>query len=279
MRSFSTVAAATLIPAALLSGTPAYATDSPTATATSTTGAASVSTTEPTPDSTEPTSSATATPSLDPNSCDDWDQREDDVVHATTSGLPGKKINADDSWHAYEVRIQSNSKEAVKDLVVRFRWDVEVYESQFDLPTGNPEDLDVQRMDATSGTWRDLPSEAIYRLDPELAPHTPLVIQFRFRLSKNFLKADPRPDGGDATLSIKVETIRPDPDWKGGAPGCLRNNTDAVFDIYPADSGTGDATGAATGSSPSLTLLAGAGAAVLAVGTVYAVRRRRTTHT
>jgi hypothetical protein len=298
-RSRRTVAAAALIPAALVSATTAYATESPTGTAT-------------------PTATASTYPDLCPNGVH-WDD-DPDLDPVIMPGLPDT-VSAGDGWHEYTIRVQNITLTTLKDIDVQLS--KEVHDFTPDMPNAYPSYVALQSRDRRSGEWRNVPFSSeepniitTHFATTDLAPATSLPIQLRFRVAEDFPVNREHSDA-IGSVTVGVRTYRPDPDGEGP---CTKASASKGLRVYEPGSGNGDATGSPaptsgspasasgspasasgspasasgsttpaddatpaggalteTGSSSGLALLAGAGGATLAVvgGAVYAVRRRR----
>ncbi|MEU1616377.1 hypothetical protein ABZ479_03630 [Streptomyces sp. NPDC005722] len=279
------VATAVLIPAALLSGATASATESPTATATATV------TTESTPAGTaEPTPGATVTPTTFRDPCPNGVHSER-VPYSVVQEQP-KGIKAGDGWHDYVVTVPNRGSTTMKDVSVTLTKEARDlapdmpndYSSYVDLQMRAPEwgSAWPQRSGRKSGEWRDVPFMPDQRTSrvvvmTDLAPLVSVQIQVRFRVAENFpvhhlLDPSDHPYKAIGEVLLGVQTMRPDPAEEGE---CGTFRASSGLSVY--EPGSSIRRQRETGASLDLVLLAGAGGAALAVvvGAVYVLRRRR----
>jgi hypothetical protein len=166
MRPRQALLTAALLPAALLTGTAAYATDSPT-----------------------PLIPATAPPSPfpRPSSSDPWDcysDQEDPSLRTTLDGLPGG-IAVGSGWHGLTLKVLNLRDTAVEDVEITLT--KVAYDRMPDMPTESPEYVDLQRRDPKSRAWVDLPFPDDYEgvlTTTDIAPRETLTFQLRLRVNE-----------------------------------------------------------------------------------------------
>ncbi|MDO0914081.1 LPXTG cell wall anchor domain-containing protein [Streptomyces sp. DT2A-34] len=254
------LAAAALLPAALLTGTAAHATDFPT-----------------------PWLPATASPS--PSSINPWDcysDQEDPRLRTTLDGLPGA-IAVGSGWHGLTLKVLNLRDTAVEDVEITLT--KVAYDRRPDMPTESPEYVDLQRQDPKSRAWVDIPFPDDYEgvlTTTDIAPRETLTFQLRLRVNRGVPLGNsglPKDEGkgeGDVTAYARRLDDNGECTWSRDWEG---------FGIHEAGSHTANGNAstpptddlADTGPSSALPLLTLAGGAAVAVGggTVYAVRRRR----
>jgi LPXTG-motif cell wall-anchored protein len=198
-----------------------------------------------------------------------------------------RKVTAGDGWHPYAIGVYNDTSTAAKDFQVDLGRGAFAIYMTGDIADDYSSYVHVQIKDRTSGEWRDVAfANDSYDISQyaitDLAPHTSLHIQARFRVAADF-PVHPQTDGSIGSADLDVQTYQHNPAREGA---CIRVTDSKSAQILeagrsttaPTDSPTGAAL-PATGSSPALPLLAATGAA-LAAGTaaLYTTRRRRPTH-
>ncbi|WP_345012553.1 hypothetical protein [Streptomyces shaanxiensis] len=280
------LAAAALLPATLLTGTTAYAVESPTpsltATATPASGSPSASASEPAPESTSPTQSpsvavsASAPPSFVWDECDG--DNEDRSLRPTLF-LP-EGITAGSGWHDFTFRVENLTDTAFEDLDIfldKIAYSSAILEgSMDDSPEETSAHLDVQLQNPKTHVWEGVPfldSDIYGRIAwTGIAPRETLTFELRLRIDESiplWSKIDPDDHTGIGHFVVFVK--RPDENGE-----CTWSRVSDSYLIHEAGTDTGDGN-ASTPPSDALPLLALAGGVAVAVcgGTVYAVRRRR----
>ena len=270
--------AAALLPAALLTGAPAYAAESPTPSVPSA--------------SASPSPSSFPFPFPPPSSSDPWDcysDQEDASLRATLDGLPAS-IAVGSGWHGLTLKVLNLTDEAIEGVEISLT--KVAYDRTPDMPTESPEYVDLQRQDPKSRAWMDIPFPDDYEgilTTTDIAPGETLTFQLRLRVNRGVPlgnSGNPQDEGkgeGDVMAHLRRLDDNGECTWSRDWEG---------FGIHESGSDTGNGNGnastpasgttptgdlAETGSSSALPLLALAGGAAVAVGggAVYAVRRRR----
>ncbi|MFE0258269.1 hypothetical protein [Streptomyces sp. NPDC059010] len=292
------VTAAALLPAALLTGTTAYAADTPTPTAPITSGApfpsasapeaASPAQLPPPTTSVPPLPSQTASPSASPprwteEDCErHWPSYRDHGLKLTLSGLPAD-ITAGNGWHEFAMGVENLTDTTFEDLFfILFRNAVDRMDDPDEMYSSArviPQYVDVQRQDPTTRVWVGL----TFQIDPEMvghdrlprtgiAPRETLTFPLRLRINAAI------PLRETAHGSITVHMLRPEADGRCkvtvGTNSFRIHKPGAAPGNDPQTGGTGTASAATSSALPWLAL---AGGAAVTVGgsAVYVVRRRR----
>ncbi|MFG1664013.1 LPXTG cell wall anchor domain-containing protein [Streptomyces sp. Y7] len=303
---------AALIPAALMAGTTASATESPAPSASaspaasdsptpSASGTPSVSATAAEPVASTSSSSTVSPPSTGPQTCPS--EPGDEFLSATVAGET-RRFVAGGGWHGLTIELENVSDTALRNATVEVVKNA--YEMAPDAPVELQEYVNIQRWDEESRTWAEIPWDQ-YEMEGQLppvdiAPRKSVTLKLRMSVEKDF------PHGtwpeletksiGTGYINLHVFGI--------GEQGVCGYGEIWYYNVVKPGTETGDAgestppssseptpqTGATatttttpaptgdlahTGSSSALPVigLVGGTAVVLGAGALYAVRRRR----
>lgn len=251
-----------LLPAALLTGTPAHAADTPA------------------PANTRPGSLdwVTSTPAYPGHL--DWvkcaEQDKDRSLRATLSGLREGIVAG--VWRDFMFSLENRTDTAFEDVDIALnRYAYDRIPDPSDIYGYNNKSvtdyIDIEARDPETGAWTDVPFPDVQaRLATDIAPRETLTFRFRLRIDETVpLATTASPGDRTGTGYVGVLTIR-----HVANLGCKVAHVDGPFRVHEPGTGTGAGVHrAGSSSAPALLALAGGAAVAVSAGAAYALRRRR----